>query len=343
MKCGLFIVSFCAISGVAIVGCSAASEPIHNGDFEAGPPRGPADAGIADVKAVTALAPNVFLVNAATSLGDVRICFEPNAEPALPADAIVPQTNYPGLPAGASAFFRNSSTLNGKSVTPFAVSASGLGSAEYGRAMFTCSELSTNPLINRIPIGSITIDVTAPTILALVGCPAGVGDAARCGPTFDLGKGNLEFKQVPISGTLVQDGNLGAFVLNLSPSLKANLTGMASSHLGSLASPCSGTMIDQSSLVVGTLYPPAARSVVRPTTFDAEGFAVCIQKNQMAVSLVARSYAQVQRATVPTSLPGDHFGKQADFVFTIVGDTTVQSGPESAHVLAIAFGATGDP
>jgi hypothetical protein len=79
--------------------------------------------------------------------------------------------------------------------------------------------------------------------------------------------------------------------------------------------------------------------VARPTAFDAEGFAVC----KGNAPLVARSYAEVQHATAPVSLPGDHFGKKADFVFTIVGDTTVQAGPEAAHVLAIPFGATGDP
>ncbi len=339
MKSALFTVSFCAISGVAILGCSAAA-PANNGM------PGDADGGLKDAKnnatadaAVNALAPDVQLVNAATGLGDVRICFEPGADPAQPSDAIVPQTNYPGLPVGGSVFFRNSSAVRGKNVTPFALSASGLGSAEYGRAMFTCAELSSNPLINKIAIEPLVVSANAPAILALVGCPAGVGDVARCGSTFDIVKGNLHFKEVYVGGTLVQNG-IGTFVVNLSSSLQADVNnGTASSHLGSLANPCSGQVVDQSSLKVGAIGP-AAQTATRPTAFDTEGFAVCIKKNQLDVPLLARSYAQVQRATEPASLPADHFGKTADFVFTIVGDTTVQSGPEAAHVLAIAFEAS---
>ncbi len=319
---------------IALAGCSAATSKAYDGSDAA---CNCDDANTGDPN-VNLLAPNVFLVNAATAVGDVRICFEPNADPAQPSDVTVPQTNYPGLATGASVFFRNSFKVRGKTLTPFAVSASGPGAAEYGRPTYSCSELATNPLINRIQIAPVAINGNGPTILALVGCPAGVGNVARCGPAFDTIKGNLRFVEVYVGGTLV-NGSIGAFVVNLSPSVAADVNGgSATSHLGSLSAPCSGNVIDKSALTLGAIGP-AAQSVMRPTAFDAEGFAVCVQKSQM-MPLLVRSYAQVQTATDPASLPADLFGKNADFVFTIVGDSTVQSGPEAAHVLAIAFEAS---
>src|SRR5207249_4484361 len=95
-----------------------------------------------------------------------------------------------------------------------------------------CSELATNPLINRIKIAPKMISGYGPIVLALVGCPAGVGDATRCGKTFDNANGNLEIVEVHIGGTLVTDG-IGTFVVNLSPSVAAAVNGKSStSHLG---------------------------------------------------------------------------------------------------------------
>jgi hypothetical protein len=285
------------------------------------PPTSP-EAGIegdAGANAQTALAPNTFLVHAATGVGDVRICFDADADRAQPSDVTVPQTNYPGLPVGGSVFFRNSTKVRGRTVTPFAVSASGLGDAEHGGAMFTCADLAQNPLINRIPIAPLPIRDNGPLILALVGT-----------------KTDLRFIEVYVGGTLPNDG-IGAFVVNLSPSLVADI-GKAKAHgrLGPLASPCSGMDIGLASLGLGVIGP-AAISAPEPSAFDTEGFAVC---NAANVALLARSYAELQLATEPRSLPAEHFARKADFVFAMVGDTAVLSGPEALHALAIPFEAT---
>lgn len=330
MKSGLLIF-------LAMTGCSAAGA---NGEKNPLPPTSDGGA-VGDEQTgmvnpgTKALAPNTFLVHGAIGLGDVRICFGADGDHAQPSDATVPQTNYPGLAVGGSVFLRNGSQLRGKAVTPFAVSASGLGAAEHGGAMFTCSDLATNPLINRIPIAPITIANKAPSILALVGCAAGVGNPKRCGTSYDASKGNLHFAEVYVDAMLVADG-LGALALNLSPSLEADVGGKtAYGRLGPLADPCKGIDIGHGSLGVGDISP-AAVTVQPPALLDAEGFAVCVQ-NQV---LLARSYVELQSATDPRSLPGDHFSRTADFVFTIVGDTTATSGPEALHALAIPFEAT---
>jgi hypothetical protein len=335
MKYALFIVSLCAISGAAIVGCSAASAPYTQPDTGSNKDNGDAGTPTEDVKpgaAFNGLTPNVYLVNAATGLGDIRLCFLPDANPAIPSDTNIPQTNYPGLAAGGALFFKQSSDVRGMTVTPFAVSASGLGEAEFGRKPYSCNELSTNPIIKRIPIRSITFHPPGlASIYALVGCPVGVGDVTRCGSDFDSINGNLQFIEVSVT-SVVPDMGIGALALNLSPSMEANVKGKsADTRIGPVAVPCSGASIGQG-FDLGVIQP-AATMVARPSAFDADGFAVCVQQQ----SVLVRSYAAIQQATDPTALPGDWFHDKADYVFAIVGDTTVQSGPESVHALAIPF------
>jgi hypothetical protein len=341
MKHGIFIVSVCAISGAAILGCSAATGPdLAKQDGASGADVPDADAG--KMNPIPAYAtPIVQLVHAATGLGDVRICFLPDANPAEPSDVNIPQTNYAGLPVGGSVFFRNASKYGGMTLAkPFAVTAAGLGGAEYGRTPYSCSELANNAVFVKIPIQppSQPLDASGPSLLALVGCPAGVGDVKRCGPTFDMTNGNLHFVTVNVANTIPAD-RIGAFVTNLSPSVQSEVNGkMVASRVGTLASPCNAVNMEltKSTLDVGAIAP-AAQSLAAPTLFDAEGFAACLDAN---TAIVARSYAQLQEATAPTSLPAEHFQTRSNYVFTILGDTTASSGPEAVHALAIRFEAT---
>jgi hypothetical protein len=281
------------------------------------------------------LVPDVYLVNAATALGDVRLCFSADDSPAQPSDVTIPQTNYPGLVTGGAVFFRRNAEVRGKMVTAFAVSAAGLGAAEYGRTPYSCKELSTNPIIKRTAIAPFSPAPDGAALYALVGCPAGVGDLTRCGPTFDNTKGNLRFVEVPIRG-LAPPAGMGAFSVNLSPSIEKQVNGTsASAHVGPLADPCSGTIVGQGAFSVG-LTQPSETSILAPVGYDSDGFALCLSQQ----SVVTRSYASAQQATDPTSVPNDFFHVGADYVFAVVGDTTVQSGPESVHALAIPFEAT---
>jgi hypothetical protein len=343
-KHGLFIVSFCAISGVAILGCSAASGPSPTGAD--GGKYDMSDAGTApNAEAASAnpqaLAPVVHLVHGAAGLGDVRICFTPNEKPAQPADVHVPQTNYAGLAVGGEVRLREGSTLNGMLIDQaFAVSADGLGQAEYGRTPYTCNELATNPLVKKFPIAPTTFDTTGAAIVGLVGCAPMVGDAIRCGTSFDFANGNLHFQTVKVGGVVPEKGNaIGTFALNLSPSVESNVNGMmATARVGAIATACSAINMEifKSTFTVGSLAP-ASSEIAQPTAFDTEGFAAC---KPNGASIVVRSYAQLQAATVPESLPADHFQARSTYVFTIVGDLGVATGPESVHALAIRFDAS---
>src|SRR5260221_13859125 len=114
MKHGLFIVSVCAISGAAILGCSAAVGPSLAGGVDAASGADVPDADSGKTAPLTNMAaPTVQLVHAATGLGDVRICFLPDADPAEPPDVTIPQTNYAGLPVGGAPFFRKASQDSG--------------------------------------------------------------------------------------------------------------------------------------------------------------------------------------------------------------------------------------
>lgn len=344
MKHLVLIVSVCAISGAAILGCSA-SGPIaavggdadgagqYDSDSGKGNPQTP------DAANLDALASVVQVVNAATGLGDVRICFTPDdtMNPAWPSGTNIPQTNYPGLELGGVVELPNPELLDGKMLDQaFVIPADQLGQAEFGRKPYTCNELAMNGLFNKIPVAPIKLDTFGPRIVALVGCPKNVGTAARCGANFDLQNGNLHFESVYI-GALVppQANQIGMLALNLSPSVEANVNGtMATARIGSLADPCKGTTaISTSAFKVGVIAPTAT-DVTQPTAFDGEGFAACPISG---APLVVRSYAQLQAATAPESLPASHFKGRSDFVLTIVGDMTVATGHEALHALAIRF------
>lgn len=341
MKFELFRVSLCAISVIAVTACSAGVQGRSDdggGPYDTNPGAdaapGPSDGGRG--QSPTA---NAFLVHAALGLGDVRLCFEADALPAFPSDANVPSTNYPGLPVGGAVHFVDAPRFKGRTVTAYAVSAYGLGQLEYGGSPIPCSKIVDPKGVfasGLVAVGSDPLDLSGASVLALVGCAPGAGSAQRCGAGYDPQKGNVRLVEVAEKASLPLASS-GALALNLSPSLADALgAGKVTAWLGDLATPCTGSTVPLPSPPAVGAISPAAAAVPDATAYDAHGFSLCAGQ----ASQLARSFAEMQRATSPQAVPSEHFGVRANYVYAMVGDTTAPSGPEALHVLAIPFAAS---
>src|SRR5436190_21615821 len=103
MKTVISLVPLCAVCGVAILACSAAT-PVATEQLDAGGTKQSDGQAAVPAEAATdslhTIAGKIIVVNEAIGIGDLRICFDEADNYAEPLGAIVPQTNYPGFASG---------------------------------------------------------------------------------------------------------------------------------------------------------------------------------------------------------------------------------------------------
>lgn len=318
---------------VALVRCSAASSSTLDGS-SSGFPR---DAAIADAgkdNVLAPLAPNVWLVHAASGLGDVRVCLRVEDPIAQPNDNRIPATSYPGLAPGQAARLHASAV---GSLTATLYDAHNLAVLE-DVGPFSCATLMATKSAIAPPLGVVKVEV-GPTVLALVGCPAHTsGDTARCGPLYTDEGGNLALIAVPVAKSYDSKAPMSAQVLNLSPTLaKLNLVRWS---IGALPDQgCSIGVFFEGSAPVGAVAPTPATLLDAPGNLDTTGVSLCDTSMGRMSPIVAASFVEQQRATDPTSVPPEYFATAGNFVFTVVGEVGGVS-PNQLQVLALSFGAT---
>lgn len=318
----------------AFVRCSAASSSTPDGSP---PDPGDVDSAIADAgkrDALAPLAPNVWLVHAASGLGDVRVCLRVEDPIAQPNDNRIPATSYPGLAPGQAARLHASAV---GSLTATLYDAHNLAVLE-DVGPFSCAKLmDTNSAIVP-PLGAVTVEV-GPTVLALVGCPRHTsGDTARCGPSYTDADGNLALIAVPVAKSYDSKAPMGAQVLNLSPTLAK--VALVRWGIGTLPDKgCSTGSFSEGPAPVGAVAPTLATPLAAPGNLDAMGVSLCDVSMGRMAPIVAASFVEQQRATDPTSVPAEYFATAGNFVFTVVGEVGGVS-PNRLQVLALSFGAT---
>lgn len=327
MKSTRSIVSACAM--FALAGCSASVSQPGDGSFP-GPPTG--DAGKASVLAP--LAPNVWLVHAASGVGDVRICLRDSDPVAQPDGNRIPSTNYAGLsPGQATVLHANlSAPLMGT-----VYDANDVARLE-SKAAYSCADLAKLQMKVKIPLAAVPV-VSGPAVLALVGCPKNTPNGAqRCGVSYTDAGGNLELRAVPVATDYDSRAPMGAQVLNLSPTL-ADVP-LVRWAIGALPQTgCATGKFSEGPAPVGAAEPSVATPLAAVDDFGGAGVSLCDTSMGRMSPILAASFVEQQRATEPASVPPEYFADKGNFVFTVVGEVGGTS-PNALRVLALRFGPT---
>lgn len=315
----------CSSLLLALSGCSAASS-------QDGPPDPGLDGGLADASfqpkdgGLATIPPRVFLVHGASALPqgilDFRVCPSGDDAPARPSDNRIPRANYPGVAAGGFAEIKTGGTWT----APFALDAYGLGAAEK-TVPLPCSMLTSN-FYNKAPLPSLQA-IPRPGVLAVVGGGADGG-------------ANAQVLAIEVAITAaVPAFQIAVASPGLVSSFSLATTGRLVVSFGPLDGKCESTGLHDGPATLGETLRSPMPFPAPSSGFDGNGVKVCAAPmNGTPMFLFQQSFVDLQRASVPESVPQDFYDQQALFVLVLVGEKGAQDPAHDLHAVLIPFSVT---
>ena len=309
--------------GIASAGLASACGSSSIGVAEAGPGdkigddsgAGPFDA--ASSGADAALTPKgpatilVFVHGGSPDLAPFRICVDPSGAP-LPSDFShpMPQSNYPGIPAGGAGSLGDMDAKLSLNVT--LVDALALANSKTDPRSNMCSELTGF-------LSSTALEtISAPVLLTAGKVNVAVVRGSNGSRTIDV---------VTLDATGPMDGKL-----RLQFGQVATGLGMASAAFGPQGAP--GTPLGSAgpsamtAMGVDVSFDPSSPS----GAFDTSGVTVTSTGMPRFFSLTA-----IQGATDPTTVPTDFFTARVSYAVIAIGDSTAADAAagNELHLLAV--------
>lgn len=263
--------------------------------------------------------PHVFGVHMAHlqafEIDDVRLCPSNDDAGARPNANTVPRTNYAGIARGGFAELENPGTW----MAPFAVDAYGLGMAE-GTIPIPCETLDGNNLYKKVRLKAVTL--VKPGLVALL-------DVQDAGP-----EAGAEVRTVPMA----QMTMVPAYqVVNLSPDLVSPNLVVRAGPLDGQCTPM-GELYEGAGTYVAALAGPAAFPSPNANAFDTEGIQVCVGQSPQLV--FSQSWADLQAASIPETVPSEFYGKKALYAIVLMGARGATDPADRLHAVIIPFDVT---
>ncbi len=284
--------------------------------------------------------PSLAIVHASPNLFPFRVCLErdgivQDGYP-LPADDshYLPESNFPGIPAGGLTELDPSITVQGDLVLHLLrADAYLVQHAQPGLSLgLPCEDLLPNlDAKDKIAVPVADLGALSNRVRALVvhGCRPGQGmSALSCGDSFDPTTGNLQAELVGFSPELqLEPSTTMVFAAHVSPSLSAlqvagQRLGLVYGKLGESAA----------QVVTDNLLNAPGQSAPSPFTPpdklpDFEDFGFTLTSTEPGPALLRASLASVQRVSAPYDTPAAFFASSNGVLLLAVGDASEASEP----------------
>jgi hypothetical protein len=184
-------------------------------------------------------------------------------------------------------------------------------------------------------------------LLVVSGCIAGSGDAASCGPDFDVIKGNAKLDSIELTAyTHTTPNDFQVQLAQLSTALASQSVSVA---FGALSAPATSLALGSTFGAVGPATP-AVLSFDRTdaTVYASHGFRVEAAGLSLDLSL-----ASIQALSDPQAVPETFYATRSSFVLLLLGnpaDTAKAGGPltpttdpgKVLHLLGVPVGQSYD-
>jgi hypothetical protein len=333
----------------------------------------PSDAGASsDAGGLLPVSEGVLVVHGA-SLPALRLCFtRRRADPPIPLDVIMPESNVVGIDVGAVVRLPNLDGDVGDVVAfPERELRGQLTTADGGAitSRYSCGDLldSSTFAASALAFGPVSADLSrGVSVLALLGCQGSAKDPraskARCGATWTPELGNLDVvaRRVEAEGR-ASLATLPVQVVQLSPSLDVRAAG-ASLAFG-VEDGDAGVKDEIASLfVLGAPTPQVPRELALPARggdldYGATKLVIDVLRpatdggadaGALRERVLAQSLEETQRLTLPEGLPPAFWSSVSSFLLLSVGELVTDGelpdagrDPRSRlHLLAVPLAAT---
>ncbi len=334
-----------------------------------GPPSSDASAGF-DAGGALPVSEGILVVHGA-SLPALRLCFtRRRADPPIPLDVIMPESNVVGIDVGAVVRLPNLDGDVGDVVAFPERELRGQLTTTDGGAItsrYSCGDLldSSTFAASALAFGPASADLSrGVSVLALLGCQGSGKDAraskARCGASWTPELGNLEVvaRRIKAEGR-ASLATLPVQIVQLSPSLDVRATGASLAlrleegdagvqdeiaAVFALGAPTPQVPRELALPARGALDYGATTLVIdvlRPTTGSNDG-------GVLRERVLAQSLEEIQRLSLPEGLPPAFWSSVSSFLLLSVGELVADGelpdagrDPRSRlHLLAVPLAAT---
>ncbi len=301
------------------------------------------DAGEAGPPATSALFVNAMPAAFSSLDSAIRLCWgKPGADGGIdtntfdktttlkpfPSDTPMPESNYPGIPLGASVLLPDASALEGP-VVLIAIRALTLASNKYSG---TCADLflpqvelaSTDYFV----LSNISLAPQTPSLVAIGGCgPVAVASGATnqaCGANWDPAYGNLHAEVLALSPSSAAPGTMGFQVAQLSPGLAASLgDGGLPAEVWFGSAGTSDPRVIASVSSEGDLAPATPQALALDgsiASYAGLGFGLRLPGGDGGTDTLFLSLSSAQELVDPTADPLAYYSSKGTYVVAVVGD-----------------------
>ncbi len=337
------------LAGASLVACGSALSDAFSADSEGGRSAADAGAGAPPFESATGAdqpTDNAILLVHAAGLGAFRVCFDSALDQLPQPDRqAMPEANVVGVEVGTAV-----------RLPPLARPSSRVFLWEERRLRefsgpLATRELDCDDLVNlsdpQIPKPLATLPLSSDLtrgvhLLVLTGCgpnpTAFDRTVAQCGADFDGAKGNLQLRDITVSGAKRDAKNvLPTQVLHLSqPIESARIAAGAATTIdvafGDLDTP-GKTFAKGVSFFGGPTPAQPERLAYEPEEMPAYatvGFTVTMD----GTTLVKQSLADVARLSSVSDLPSTYYGAASNYVLLLLGDPSAARADASADELS---------
>jgi hypothetical protein len=284
--------------------------------------------------------PSLVVVHASPNLFPFRLCLERDSVMQdgypLPDDDnhFLPESNFPGIPAGGLTDLDPSITVQGSLVLHLVrADAYLVQQAQPGLGQgLLCDDLMTHLDAGdkiAVPVGNLGALSNTVRTLVVHGCRPGQGlSALSCGESFDPTTGNLEAELVGFSPELLSEPSTSqVFAAHVSPSLSAlqvagQRLGLVYGQLGE-----SPTQVVTDNLLSDPGQSPPSAFTPPSALPDFEHFGFTLTSTEPGPALLRASLANVQHVSAPYDTPAAFFAGSNGLLLLAVGDASEASEP----------------